>query len=162
LAAVIDKLEESGCEVDVNQDTIVLSMNGLPKPTDITTSVYPGFPTDVQAQWNAYMLLSDGTSKITDNIYTDRFKHVPELNRLGADIELADNSAIIRGGKKLSGAAVMSSDLRASAALVLAGLVAEGKTDILRIYHLDRGYELMENKLIEMGANIKRVKTEEF
>ena len=87
LAAVIDKLEESGCEVDVNQDTIVLSMNGLPKPTDITTSVYPGFPTDVQAQWNAYMLLSDGTSKITDNIYTDRFKHVPELNRLGADIE---------------------------------------------------------------------------
>jgi len=162
LAAVIDKLEEAGCEIDVNQDTIVLSMTEDPKPTDIITSVYPGFPTDVQAQWNAFMLLANGTSKITDNIYTDRFKHVPELNRLGADIELVDNSAIIKGGKKLSGATVMSSDLRASAALVLAGLIAEGKTDLLRIYHLDRGYELMENKLIDLGANIKRVKTEEF
>jgi UDP-N-acetylglucosamine 1-carboxyvinyltransferase len=137
-------------------------MSEDPKPTDIITSVYPGFPTDVQAQWNAFMLLANGTSKITDNIYTDRFKHVPELNRLGADIELVDNSAIIKGGKKLSGATVMSSDLRASAALVLAGLIAEGKTDLLRIYHLDRGYELMENKLIDLGANIKRVKTEEF
>ena len=157
LAAVIDKLEEAGCEIDVNQDTIVLSMNDKPKPTDVVTSVYPGFPTDVQAQWNAFMLLAEGTSKIIDNIYTDRFKHVPELNRLGADIELIDNSAIIKGGKKLSGATVMSSDLRASAALVLAGLIAEGKTDLLRIYHLDRGYEQLEKKLKNCNAHIRRI-----
>ena len=160
LAAVIDKLEESGCEIDVNSDSIVLSMKEDPKPTDITTSVYPGIPTDIQAQWTSYMALADGTSTIKDTIYTDRFKHVPELSRLGAKIEVVDNSSIVKGGKKLSGATVMSSDLRASACLVLAGLVSKGKTEVLRIYHLDRGYETMENSLSLLGADIKREKTD--
>lgn len=162
IASVIAKLEESGAEIDVNQDTIKLKMDKKPEPTDLITSIYPGIPTDIQAQWTAYMLLADGTSKVTDNIYQDRFKHVPELSRLGADISIVDNSAIINGGKKLKSATVMSADLRASACLVLAGLVAEGKTELLRIYHLDRGYEAMEKKLTELGANIKREQYQEF
>jgi UDP-N-acetylglucosamine 1-carboxyvinyltransferase len=117
-------------------------------------------PTDLQAQWVAYMLTANGSSRVTDTIYHDRFKHIPELQRLGADIQLLENSAIIDGGKKLSGASLMSSDLRGSVALVLAGLVAEGKTDVLRIYHLDRGYENIEKKFVDIGASIKRVKTE--
>ncbi len=162
LAAVIAKLEESGCEVDVNGDSITLTMETAPKPTDITTSPYPGFPTDLQAQWMAYMLMADGTSSITDTIYTDRFKHVPELLRLGADVEMAENTAIIKGGKKLSGATVMSTDLRASASLILAALVAEGRSEILRVYHLDRGYEAIEKRLGALGAQIRRERTEEF
>lgn len=162
LSAVIAKLEESGCEIDVNQDSIKLTMDKDPIATDLTTAIYPGIPTDIQAQWTAYMMMAEGTSRITDNIYIDRFKHVPELARLGADIEVIDNSALVKGGKKLSGATVMSSDLRASASLVLAGLVAQEKTELLRIYHLDRGYELMENKLISLGAKIKREKYQEF
>jgi UDP-N-acetylglucosamine 1-carboxyvinyltransferase len=162
LAAVIAKLEESGCEIDVNGDTITLKMEAPPKPTDITTAPYPGFPTDLQAQWMAYMLTAEGTSSITDNIYTDRFKHVPELQRLGADVEMAENTAIIKGGKKLSGATVMSTDLRASASLILAALVAEGRSEILRVYHLDRGYEAIEKRLGSLGAQIRRERTEEF
>lgn len=162
LASVLTKLEESGCKTDVNGNGIKLEMNDQPKPVDITTSVYPGIPTDIQAQWTSYMLLAPGISKVTDNIYHDRFKHVPELQRLGADIEVVDNSSIITGGKRLSGATVMSSDLRASASLILAGLVAEGKTEVLRIYHIDRGYETIEDKLTKLGASIKRVKTELF
>lgn len=160
LSAVLAKLEESGCELDVNSDKIFLEMNEAPKPVDITTSIYPGFPTDVQAQWMAYMLLANGSSKITDTIYTDRFKHVPELQRLGADINIADNIALVDGGKRISGATVMSSDLRASASLVLTALVAEGQTEVLRIYHIDRGYENIETRLQSLGANIRRVKTE--
>ena len=160
LASVIDKLEETGCEIDVNSNNIHLKMDDDPNPVDLVTAVYPGIPTDIQAQWTSYMTLAKGNSKVVDNIYKDRFKHVPELNRLGADIEIVDNSAIINGGKKLSGATVMSSDLRASASLVLEGLVAKGKTEILRIYHLDRGYEEMETKLNSLGANIRREKTE--
>jgi len=151
-----------GCQIDVNNNTITLEMNDTPKPIDIVTQVYPGIPTDIQAQWTTYMLAAEGVSKITENIYPDRFKHVPELVRLGADINVNDNFAIIKGGKKLSGATVMSSDLRASACLVLAGMIAEGQTEVLRIYHLDRGYEAMEQKLISLGANIRRVRTEEF
>lgn len=162
LSSVIPKLEESGCEIDVNQDTIKLKMDKSPEPTDLTTAIYPGVPTDIQAQWTAYMMMANGASRITDTIYLDRFKHVPELTRLGADIEVIDNSAIVKGNKKLSGATVMSADLRASASLVLAGLVADGKTEILRIYHLDRGYESMESKLISLGARIKREKYQEF
>jgi UDP-N-acetylglucosamine 1-carboxyvinyltransferase len=160
LATVIDKLEESGCEIDVNNDKIHLKMQGNPKPVDIITQVYPGIPTDIQAQWTTYMLKAEGVSKITEIIYPDRFKHVPELIRLGADIDVSDNFAIIKGGKKLSGASVMSSDLRASACLVIAGLIADGETEVHRIYHLDRGYEAMEKKLIALGANIRRAKTE--
>lgn len=161
-ATVISKLEESGCEIDVNADSVMLQMDETPKPVDITTAIYPGVPTDIQAQWTAYMLLAGGASKVTDTIYFDRFKHVPELSRIGADIDVVDNTAIIRGGKNLSGATVMSSDLRGSASLILAGLVAEGTTEVLRIYHLDRGYEQIESKLVSLGAQIKREKYEEF
>lgn len=160
LSYVLSKLEEAGAEIDVNSDKIYLKMEQKPNPTDIITSIYPGFPTDVQAQWMAFMLCSDGVSKLTDTIYFDRFKHVPELQRLGADIAVNENLAIVKGGKKLSGAMVMSSDLRASASLVMTGLVAEGITEVHRIYHLDRGYEDMEIKLASLGANIKRVKTD--
>ena len=160
IAVVIEKLEEAGCKTDVTGDSIQLDMDDEIKPVDIVTSVYPGFPTDVQAQWMAFMLLANGTSKITETIFTDRFKHVPELQRLGADVTVADNLALINGGKQLSGATVMSSDLRASAALILAALVAEGRTEVLRVYHLDRGYEAIEKKLEQLGAIVKRVKTE--
>jgi len=160
LSAVISKLEEAGCEIDVNNDKIQLKMENKPNPIDVITSIYPGFPTDVQAQWMSFMLEAKGITKVTDTIYFDRFKHVPELQRLGADISVNENLAIINGGKHLSGAMVMSSDLRASASLVLTGLVAEGITEVHRIYHLDRGYESMEVKLASLGANIKRVKTD--
>ncbi|MFH1049330.1 MAG: UDP-N-acetylglucosamine 1-carboxyvinyltransferase [bacterium] len=160
LTAVLAKLEESGCSTDVTGNSILIETNGEIHPVDITTSVYPGMPTDVQAQWMALMLKAKGISKITDTIYTDRFKHVPELQRLGADIEMADNTAIVHGGKKLSGATVMSSDLRASASLILAAMVADGITEVLRVYHIDRGYEEIEKKLMSLGASIKRVKTD--
>jgi len=160
LTAVIQKLEETGCKTDVTGESIQLESNDDIQPVDISTSIYPGFPTDVQAQWMALMLTAKGTSKITETIFTDRFKHVPELQRLGADISIADNVAIVKGGKKLSSATVMSSDLRASASLILAALVADGSTEVLRVYHLDRGYEALEKKLTALGANLKRVKTE--
>lgn len=160
LTSVISKLEESGAELDITGNDITIEMKGQPEPVDLITAVYPGIPTDIQAQWTAFMMLANGVSKITDNIYRDRFKHVPELTRLGAYIEIVDNAAIIHGGKKLTGATVMSSDLRASASLILAGLVAEGTTEVLRIYHIDRGYDAIEDKLKGLGASIKRVKTE--
>ncbi|MBX3043631.1 MAG: UDP-N-acetylglucosamine 1-carboxyvinyltransferase [Candidatus Kapabacteria bacterium] len=160
LTAVIAKLEESGAEIDVNSDTITLEMNEKPIPTDIITAVYPGIPTDIQAQWTAYMLAAEGNTKVTDNIYKDRFKHVPELVRLNADIDIIDNAAIVKGGQILKGAQVMSSDLRGSACLVLAALIAEGTTELFRIYHLDRGYEDLEKKLNSLGANIRREKTD--
>jgi len=160
LTSVIAKLEESGAEIDVNADIITLGMNDKPKPTDIITDIYPGIPTDIQAQWTAYMLMADGVSKVTDKIYTDRFKHVPELVRLGANIDIIDNAAVIKGGAKLKGATVMSSDLRGSASLILAAMAAEGTSEVLRIYHLDRGYEEIEKKLNNLGASIKRAKTE--
>ncbi|MFW6276763.1 MAG: UDP-N-acetylglucosamine 1-carboxyvinyltransferase, partial [Bacteroidota bacterium] len=160
LSSVIAKLEETGCEIDVTGDDIYLEMKEEPRPVDLVTAVYPGIPTDIQAQWTAFMLAAKGNSRVTDTIYSDRFKHVPELQRLGADIRIVDNSAIINGGKKLSGATVMSSDLRASASLILAALLAEAKTEVLRIYHIDRGYESIENKLNSLGASVKRVKTE--
>jgi len=161
--AVLSKLKDSGAKISINNNIVrVDSSNIEPKSIDITTSIYPGFPTDMQAQWIAYMSLADGTSTVTDNIYTDRFSHVPELVRLGASIERVNNMAIIRGVDKLKGAKVMSTDLRASASLVLAGLAAEGTTEVLRIYHLDRGYEKIEDKLTQLGAKIKRISTSEF
>ena len=161
-AAVIAKLEESGAEVDVSGNAVTIKMDAAPQATDITTAVYPGFPTDVQAQWVAYMLQADGPSRVKETIYTDRFKHVPELARLGADVEVIDNTASIRPGKRLSGATVMSTDLRASASLILAALVTEGRTEILRVYHIDRGYENIEKKLAGLGADIRREQTDEF
>ncbi len=162
LAQVVGQLEETGCTIDVTGDTIELEMTDAPKPSHITTAPYPGFPTDVQAQWTAYMCMAEGTSRTTDSIYTTRFGYVPELVRLGANIEMVDSTAIVYGGKALKGAQVMSSDLRASASLVLAALVAEGSTEVLRIYHLDRGYEKLEQRLTALGAQIKRVHTEEY
>ncbi len=162
LSDVVSRLEDVGCTIDVTGDTIELEMSDAPQPSHITTAPYPGFPTDVQAQWTAFMCMANGTSRTTDNIYTTRFGYVPELIRLGANIEMVDSTAIVYGGKALKGATVMSSDLRASASLVLAALVAEGHTEVLRIYHLDRGYEKLEQRLTALGAQIKRINTEEY
>lgn len=163
IEAVISKLEDSGAKIIKNNGVLNFDASDLePESVDVTTGVYPGYPTDMQAQWVIYMALAKGTATVTDTIYIDRFKHVPELIRLGANIELVNNSAVIRGVKELKGAKVMSTDLRASASLVLAGLAAKGTTEVLRIYHIDRGYKRIDEKLRNLGANIKRVKTEEF
>ncbi len=157
------KLESSGVKIFRNNEIIEIdARDSSIKNVDVTTAVFPGFPTDMQAQWTAFMTLSDGTSTITDTIYHDRFSHVPELNRLGANIEILNNSAIVKGVKELKGAKVMSTDLRASASLVLAGLAAHGITEVLRIYHLDRGYQRIEEKLRSLGADIERVNTPEY
>lgn len=163
LGSLLNKIEMSGVKLFNQNDKIVADAENLcPESVDVSTSVYPGFPTDMQAQWIAYMSLAEGTSKVTDTIYHDRFNHVPELIRLGANIEVVNNSAIVNGVKGLKGAKVMSTDLRASACLVLAGLAAEGVTEVLRIYHLDRGYQRIEEKLKTLGADIERVTTPEF
>ena len=127
------------------------------RPIHITTMPHPGFPTDMQAQWMALMALTPGTTVVTETIWENRFMHVSELDRMGADIKIQGGSAVVSGVKRLSGAPVMASDLRASAALVLAALAAKGRTEISRIYHLDRGYERLEDKLTALGARIKRV-----
>jgi UDP-N-acetylglucosamine 1-carboxyvinyltransferase len=144
-------------ELKIDKDRIEVKNNDKIKPVNITTAVYPGFPTDMQAQWIALMSLANGSSVVTDTIFADRFTHVPELNRLGAKIVLKSNSAFIQGVKKLDGAPVMSTDLRASASLVIAALAAKGRSDIHRVYHIDRGYEKIETKLQKLGAEIKRV-----
>ena len=163
LDSVISKLEDSGAKIINNNGLISLNAIGLSaKNVDVQTAIHPGFPTDMQAQWTIYMARANGTSTVTDNIYFDRFKHVPELQRLGANLEIIQNSVIIKGVDSLKGAKVMSTDLRASASLVLGGLAAEGTTEVLRIYHIDRGYQRIEEKLISLGADIKRVATEEF
>ena len=157
------KLEDSGIKLTVENNLIKIDASNYEiKNVDVTTAVYPGFPTDMQAQWTAYMSIAQGTSTVTDTIYHDRFTHIPELNRLGANIEVINNSAVIKGVKALKGAKVMSTDLRASASLVLAGLAALGTTEVLRIYHLDRGYQRIEEKLRSLGADIERVSTTEY
>lgn len=161
-AAVTARLEDAGASIRTDKNAIELTAPRAIVPVDVTTAVYPGFPTDMQAQWIAMMSIAKGTSTVTDTIYHDRFNHVPELIRLGADIEMMENAALIRGVKKLKGAKVMSTDLRASAALILAALKADGETEVLRVYHLDRGYETIEKKLIGIGASIRRVAGEEF
>lgn len=158
LVAFVDKLEEAGLAVSkVPSGLRVKSVKRL-RPVDVTTLPYPGFPTDIQAQMMSLMTVTEGISVITEKIYPERFIHISELNRMGADIILEGASAIVKGVRKLSGAPVMASDLRASAGLVLAGLVAEGRTDIHRIYHLDRGYERLEEKLVGLGAKVWREK----
>ncbi|NOX37511.1 MAG: UDP-N-acetylglucosamine 1-carboxyvinyltransferase [Calditrichaeota bacterium] len=157
LQEVLAKLQEAGAQLRIDRDTISLTASDRIRPTHVTTAVYPGYPTDMQAQWIALMALAEGSSVITDTIYPDRFTHVPELQRLGADIILKNNSAFVRGVKKLKGAPVMSTDLRASASLVLAALAAEGQTEVLRVYHIDRGYERIEEKLQQLGARIQRI-----
>lgn len=163
LHSILSKLEDSGCKLSYSKEVIEInSENNEIKPVDVTTAVFPGFPTDMQAQWIAYMSLANGTSNVTDTIYTDRFNHVPELVRLGADILVNENTARVVGVKKLTGAKVMSTDLRASASLVLAGLAAEGVTEVLRVYHIDRGYQKIEEKLKALGADIERVEGSEY
>ncbi len=156
--ALIDKLKQAGARIEKTKNTIRVRRTGKLKAVDVTTLPYPGFPTDMQAQMMALMAVTPGISVITEKIYPDRFMHVAELNRMGARIFLEGASAIVHGVKQLSGAPVMASDLRASAALVIAGLVAEGKTEVHRVYHLDRGYENIEKKLCSVGASIVREK----
>ena len=158
LHAVLDKLKESGVRIDRNGQTMTVRRGGRLKPVDITTLPYAGFPTDAQAQMMVLMALTPGLSIITERIFESRFMHVSELARLGAEISIEGPSAIVKGGGQLSGAPVMASDLRASAALVIAGLAAEGKTQVNRIYHLDRGYEKIDAKLKRLGGRIQRIR----
>ena len=155
--AVLDKLRDAGVKVERRGTSLTVSRNGRLKPVDITTLPYSGFPTDAQAQMMVLMAVTPGISIITERIFESRFMHVSELARLGADIEIEGPSAIVKGGKPLSGAPVMASDLRASAALVIAGLTAKGATQVNRVYHLDRGYENIDGKLRQLGARIERV-----
>jgi len=157
LHAVIDKMQEAGVAVEHRGADMIVRRGSKLKPSDVTTLPYPGFPTDVQAQMMALMTMSPGISIITERIFESRFMHVSELTRLGADIQIEGPSAIVKGGKPLSGAPVMASDLRASAALVIAGLTAKGTTQVNRVYHLDRGYEQMDVKLRKLGARIQRI-----
>lgn len=158
LDAVIDKLKQAGAEITVDGDRITLDMQGRrPRAVDLTTAPHPAFPTDMQAQFMALNCIADGVGVINETIFENRFMHVSELQRLGADIRVEGHTAIVRGVQRLSGAPVMATDLRASASLVLAGLVAEGTTTIDRIYHLDRGYENIEEKLSGLGAKIRRI-----
>ena len=158
LDAVVEKLMEAGAHIEVDGDRITLDMQGRrPRAVNLTTAPHPAFPTDMQAQFMALNCIAEGVGVINETIFENRFMHVQELLRLGADIRVEGHTAIVRGVEKLSGAPVMATDLRASASLILAGLVAEGETVIDRIYHLDRGYENIEEKLSGLGARIKRV-----
>ncbi len=156
MIAVLDKLVEVGAIIEAGDDWINLDMPGRPRAVNIRTLPYPAFPTDMQAQFMALNSISEGTSTVVETIFENRFMHVPELNRMGACIEAEGNTAIIQGTERLSGTTVMATDLRASASLVIAGLVAEGETIVERVYHLDRGYELIEKKLGGVGAQIER------
>ncbi len=158
LDAVLAKLREAGAEIDTGEDWIRLDMQGRrPKAVSVHTAPYPAFPTDMQAQFTALNAVAQGTSVITETVFENRFMHVQELERMGAEIRLEGNTAIVSGVERLTGAPVMATDLRASASLVLAGLVADGDTEVQRIYHIDRGYERIEEKLALLGAKIRRV-----
>ncbi|MEQ9904038.1 UDP-N-acetylglucosamine 1-carboxyvinyltransferase [Pectobacterium aroidearum] len=162
LDAVLVKLREAGAEIEIGEDWISLDMHGKrPKAVTVRTSPHPGFPTDMQAQFSLLNLVAEGTGVITETIFENRFMHVPELIRMGAQAEIESNTVICHGVDKLSGAQVMATDLRASASLVLAGCIAEGVTTVDRIYHIDRGYDRIEDKLRALGANIERVKEHE-
>ncbi len=157
LDTVVDKLMDAGCEITVERDAIRLQAPQRLKAVSLRTAPYPAFPTDMQAQFMAINCIAEGVATIRETIFENRFMHVSELARLGADIQIEGNNAIVRGVDRLEGAAVMATDLRASASLVIAGLVAQGETLIDRIYHLDRGYERIEEKLARLGAQVKRV-----
>jgi len=157
LDAVISKLRETGAEVIEEADSMRVKRKGRLKASDAKTLPYPGFPTDMQAQFMALMSIAEGTSIITETIFENRFTHVSELKRMGADIKIQGNTAVVKGAARLSGAPVMATDLRASASLIIAGIAAEGETEVSRIYHLDRGYEMIEEKMSALGAKIKRV-----
>jgi UDP-N-acetylglucosamine 1-carboxyvinyltransferase len=157
LDAVIEKLREAGAKIELGDDWISLDMEGRrPKAVSVRTAPYPAFPTDMQAQFAALNTIAEGTSTVVETVFENRFMHVQELKRMGADIEIEGNTAIIRGTDKLTSAPVMATDLRASASLIIAGLVASGETEVQRIYHIDRGYENIEEKLSLLGAKIRR------
>ncbi|MCD6353905.1 MAG: UDP-N-acetylglucosamine 1-carboxyvinyltransferase [Proteobacteria bacterium] len=158
LGALLQKFEEARIKVDVEKDRITVKGDNTIKSVNITTLPFPGFPTDMQAQFMVLMSIAEGTSVITESVFENRFMHVGELQRMGANIKVSGNTAIVKGVKHLSGASVMATDLRASASLVLAGLVAKGTTEVSRIYHIDRGYESIERKMQSLGAAIERVK----
>ena len=158
LDAVLAKLGEAGLHVDSGPDWLAVRSNGRLKATSVRTAPYPAFPTDMQAQFMALNTVAEGTAVITETVFENRFMHVQELRRLGAEIDVEGSAAVVRGMPGLSGASVMATDLRASACLVVAGLVAEGETVVDRIYHLDRGYECIEEKLSQLGARIRRVR----
>ncbi len=158
LGALIDKLRLTGADVEVDGKTVHVNHNAEIKSVDIKTQPYPGFPTDMQAQFMVLMSIANGTSMISETIFENRFIHVSELKRMGADVQVSGNIAIVKGAPKLSAAPVMATDLRASASLILAGLVAEGTTEVSRVYHLDRGYQSLEKKFADLGASITRVK----
>lgn len=160
LEAVLVKFEEAGARIQREPNSISLQTKNRSRGVDVTTLPFPGFPTDMQAQFMAVMTLADGVSMITETIFENRFMHVPELTRLGADITIRGKTALIRGKEKLIGAPLMATDLRASASLIIGGLCAEGETLVNRIYHLDRGYEQMEKNLKLLGANIERITSE--
>ncbi len=157
MQSVLEKLSEAGALIEAGSDWIAIEMRQRPKAVDIRTVVHPGFPTDMQAQFMALNAVAEGSSRVVETIFENRFMHVPELNRMGADIAVEGNTAFVTGVEKLSGATVMATDLRASACLVIAGLAAGGETVVERIYHLDRGYENIEKKLGSVGAKIERV-----
>ena len=156
MGATIDKLRETGIVIEEENGLVHVSSSGKINSVEITTNPYPGFPTDMQAQMTALLSIADGTSIIRETIFENRFIHVAELDRLGASIKVEHDTAIIGGVKKLKGATVMATDLRASASLILSGLIAEGKTTVLRVYHLDRGYDCLEGKLKLLGADMCR------
>jgi UDP-N-acetylglucosamine 1-carboxyvinyltransferase len=156
LLATLDKLREGGAEIDADATGVRLRMSRPLKPLQVTTAPFPGFPTDMQAQLMAVLCVAQGTSVVTERVFENRFMHVPELQRMGADITLSGRAAHVRGVARLSGAQVMATDLRASAGLVVAALAAEGETTIHRVYHIDRGYERIEEKLRCLGADIRR------
>jgi UDP-N-acetylglucosamine 1-carboxyvinyltransferase len=158
LSAVIDKLRQAGAVIEVHSDKMSIKRTEKIKSTDLTTMPYPGFPTDMQAQFMVLMSIADGMSIISETVFENRFIHVSELKRMGADIEISGNTAMVRGVDYLSGAPVMATDLRASASLILAGLVARGETVVNRVYHLDRGYDAIEKKFAALGAKIFREK----
>lgn len=159
LDAVLAKLREAGADIETGEDWISLDMHGKrPKAVNVRTAPHPAFPTDMQAQFTLLNTVAEGTGVITETIFENRFMHVPELIRMGAHAEIESNTVICHGVEKLSGAQVMATDLRASASPVLAGCIAEGTTVVDRIYHIDRGYEGIEDKLRALGANIERIK----
>ena len=158
MEAVLDKLVEAGADIQTGENWIEIKMTQRPKAVDVRTVPHPGFPTDMQAQFMAMHAVAEGSSRVVETIFENRFMHVPELNRMGAQISAEGNTALVKGVERLSGATVMATDLRASASLVIAGLVADGDTTVERIYHLDRGYEHIEEKLSKVGAKIERLK----
>jgi UDP-N-acetylglucosamine 1-carboxyvinyltransferase len=158
LTAVIDKMEELGVPIETAETTLHIHQADRLQSTDLRTLAYPGFPTDMQAQLMVLLTQAEGTSMVSETIFENRFMHVSELNRMGASIQLDRHTAVVKGRTPLSGTRVMATDLRASACLVLAGLIAEGQTIVDRVYHLDRGYDHIEKKLVALGADIERIK----